>query len=572
MKIKKFKLLITSLLIFSLIISSSVAFAAFEDYPDIAAYIRGDVTNNNTLNVKGDLVITEGTYFMNGWTNNITGKIYFGGEEKVTLANQEMTIGFSTQANTGDTFTKDFSSLPQAPEMQSEGNLSTPWYPVKTFSENTAYDTLTLVGSAVFDTGSEGLVITTKNLVLNAGTHTLEGTGNLYIFVEEKIEVSGSISFNFEGDSSRVHIFVKNGDVNQKAQFDMSGNIYLQTGNYIQQGASARIFGNIVMAGNSLSLSNGLTINGAILAPNANVTLGGGFTLYGWLKADTLSVGSGTSAFLEHRDVIIEIPKLGFESEEPGDDDGEDGPVNDIPAGPRVIIDKGYEPRRAYLYGYDDETFGLGDSITREQAAALIYRLLKSKGKTGSFVPADETYSDLPSRHWSYAALEYMHSIGVYGQMNKISPTTNISRGEIAKIIAFSFRLQTDDSNPMRFADVERSNPYYFYIKALADNDISIGDLEGNYQPEATLTREQFVAMINRVVGREAKDHLLIKLDAETPDIYCEFKDIQDLGGSEFWIVENVMIATNDFVWNDEVGKFIIDNSARATRNDDYIY
>lgn len=175
-------------------------------------------------------------------------------------------------------------------------------------------------------------------------------------------------------------------------------------------------------------------------------------------------------------------------------------PEMDIPEGLKIEISFPH----AYLYGYGNAegTVGADDPIKREEAVALVYRLLKQDDKLDGFRRgAVEPYENIESGRWSRSALEYMKYIGVYNT-SYISAETYITRGEVAKIIAFAFRIRPDDSKTISFSDLEPYHRYYHYIKALVDADVWEG-YDGRINPDDEITRAEFVKTVNRLIGRD---------------------------------------------------------------------
>lgn len=202
-------------------------------------------------------------------------------------------------------------------------------------------------------------------------------------------------------------------------------------------------------------------------------------------------------------------------------------PDMDIPEGDSLLINFPY----AYLYGNEDGTAGAENSIKREEAVALIYRLLKQDNKLDGFVRGSvEPYDNIESGRWSRSALEFMKYIGVYNT-SYISAGTYITRGEVAKIICFALRIRPDDSKTINFVDLAPDNKSYHYIKALAD----IGMLQGyddRIEPDSEMTRAEFVTMVNRMIGRGGGHEVI---DGMNP--------YSDLTGDK-WYYEDIMRAS----------------------------
>ena len=224
----------------------------------------------------------------------------------------------------------------------------------------------------------------------------------------------------------------------------------------------------------------------------------------------------------------------------------------DIPEGPSLLINFPY----AYLYGNDDGTVGALNYIKREEAVALLYRLLKQDNKTGDFSSTTANqFKNIESDRWSKVALEYMKYIGVY-HTDYISARADIVRGEVAKIVCFALRLRPDENIAMNFDDITVSNPYYNYIKALSD----IGILQGydnKIEPDKEMTRAEFIAMVNRMIGRDEKYNIVNSMNPYS-----------DLTDTDVWYYEDVMRASFGYFDDPIDGIYLVDVTRKPDRNE----
>ncbi|MFA7636503.1 MAG: S-layer homology domain-containing protein [Monoglobales bacterium] len=219
-------------------------------------------------------------------------------------------------------------------------------------------------------------------------------------------------------------------------------------------------------------------------------------------------------------------------------------PEMDIPDGPRVFINFQY----AYLYGYGDELGNVGaeDSIKREEAVALVYRLLKQDDKLDGFYRGIvEPYENIESARWSRSALEYMKYIGVYNT-SYISAEANITRGKVAKIIDFAFRIKPDSRKSISFIDLDASHKDYHYIKALVDAGVWEG-YDDRIRPDDEITRAEFVKTINRIIGRYDEYEVIDSMNPY-PDLSLEewyYNDIMRASFGYYEFKENGLYRIN---------------------------
>ncbi|MDD4688891.1 MAG: S-layer homology domain-containing protein [Eubacteriales bacterium] len=217
---------------------------------------------------------------------------------------------------------------------------------------------------------------------------------------------------------------------------------------------------------------------------------------------------------------------------------------------------KGYFPY-AYFYGYSTGEAGPNDNIKREEASALLYRILKQQKQTDNFTAGEATYADIRNSHWAFQAVEYMHSVGVFEATENFFPSRPISRAEIAKMIALSLGYGTDNSKKVSFTDLTIDNPYFVYVKAMADNNIFIGNGNSTVNPNGMMTRAEFVTTINRLIKRDTENFDISNTTVLFPDIT-----------PSHWAYDALILATNGFSGDvdDETGKYTIDAEKRPPR------
>mgnify|MGYP006342592537 FL=1 len=84
--------------------------------------------------------------------------------------------------------------------------------------------------------------------------------------------------------------------------------------------------------------------------------------------------------------------------------------------------------------GYDDKTFGAEDTLTREQASAMIWRLADAvSGKDVSVFADADTISD-----WAIESVAWAYENDIINGRDDgtFDPKSSITRAETAKIIA----------------------------------------------------------------------------------------------------------------------------------------
>lgn len=149
---------------------------------------------------------------------------------------------------------------------------------------------------------------------------------------------------------------------------------------------------------------------------------------------------------------------------------------------------------RCIIKGYPDGTFKPNDPIQRQHVAVLFTR-------TFDLIPTRNTltFSDVPTSHLYFEAIMKVYRAGIFdGTDGQFKPDTNITRAQMAKVLVQIFNLTSDAKST--FQDVPFTHWANNYIAILADHGIALGD-NGNFRPDESITRAQFVAFMYRAMG-----------------------------------------------------------------------
>lgn len=172
---------------------------------------------------------------------------------------------------------------------------------------------------------------------------------------------------------------------------------------------------------------------------------------------------------------------------------------------------------RAYLKGYPDGSIKPQGKITRGEVAAVISRLMEDKEEIEYSV--DSKYSDINPTDWYAKHIAYVSDKGIMkGYENgTFKPEENITRAEYATVIA---RFNKLDSVETTFAD-SSSHWANGYIGAVAKKKWINGYPDGTFKPAADISREEVVAMTNRMLDRSIDEHSINDL------VISKFVDVE---------------------------------------------
>lgn len=160
------------------------------------------------------------------------------------------------------------------------------------------------------------------------------------------------------------------------------------------------------------------------------------------------------------------------------------------------------ETHIAYLFGYGDGSVRPDKSITRAEAAAILYRVIEDEDKAA---PLTCTFSDVKSGSWYYQAVAYLQKQGIISGYpdGTFKPESVITRAEFVTMIVRPGELVANA--PSKFGDVSASHWAAKYINSAAAKGWVSGYPDGTFKPGAKLTRAEAVTIVNCVLGRKIK-------------------------------------------------------------------
>jgi hypothetical protein len=156
-----------------------------------------------------------------------------------------------------------------------------------------------------------------------------------------------------------------------------------------------------------------------------------------------------------------------------------------------------------YIQGYPDETIRPMGNLTRAEAATVFFRLLG-----GVTTPLYEDYSDVDTVDWFYEAVAAASAVGLVNGYpdGTFKPNATITRAELSKLLkAFAdyMRLpQQELRMSVVLTDIEGHWAYDHIVHGAKVGWIN-GYEDGTFRPDAAITRAEFMALVNRMLGRD---------------------------------------------------------------------
>ena len=155
---------------------------------------------------------------------------------------------------------------------------------------------------------------------------------------------------------------------------------------------------------------------------------------------------------------------------------------------------------RGILVGNTDGSFGATAPLTRAQAALYLARLFDLDL---SNPPATASFTDVPTSHFAYAAVEAVRAAGITsgcGDGTTFCPTDDVTRAQIATFLARGLGFAGNAPQGPTFTDVEPSTTHYANIEYLYSIGVVTGCQLDAYCPADALTRRQAAVLAHRLV------------------------------------------------------------------------
>lgn len=158
----------------------------------------------------------------------------------------------------------------------------------------------------------------------------------------------------------------------------------------------------------------------------------------------------------------------------------------------------------AYLKGYGKGEFRPANNMTRGEFAVLLYRLLDD-ATLKAYKTTENDFADVSTSDWYNEAISTLANAGVIEATKNFEPKDYITRAEMVAMLAafYTTDYTTKYSYSCNYKDVPST--YWAY------NEISLAQQMGwvkgyganTFLPDATITRAEVAAIINRVLDRD---------------------------------------------------------------------
>lgn len=208
------------------------------------------------------------------------------------------------------------------------------------------------------------------------------------------------------------------------------------------------------------------------------------------------------------------------------------------PQPPEGEVELELDDHYAYLMGYPDGTVRPTAGITREEAAAIFFRLLTEESR-GKYLKRENSFSDVSAGRWSNSSISTLTNAGILKGYpdGSFGPQKHITRAEFAAIVS---RFDTREiENPVAFSDTADHWAEEEIGRAAALGWIR-GNPDGTFAPEKNITRAEVTALVNR---------MLLRLVEDKSALLSNMKTWPDNADTSLWYYLDIQEASNSHLY-----------------------
>ncbi|WP_424766642.1 Ig-like domain-containing protein [Paenibacillus sp. sgz302251] len=159
------------------------------------------------------------------------------------------------------------------------------------------------------------------------------------------------------------------------------------------------------------------------------------------------------------------------------------------------------DPAQTAVVWYDSQTNALSYAPTElSTSSGKTTATFKRQGNSAyALVRNSSSFTDI-SKHWAADAILTMsRKFIVEGRTaTRFEPGAAITRGEFATYIAKGLGLAGDKTSAAKFKDVNTSTAMGAYIGAASSAGIVVGNTDGTFKPNSSITRQEMAVMMMR--------------------------------------------------------------------------
>ena len=163
----------------------------------------------------------------------------------------------------------------------------------------------------------------------------------------------------------------------------------------------------------------------------------------------------------------------------------------------------------AYVAGLGDGTFAPDRAITRAEALTMLVRAFQNADTIDMTGAVPVPYADVNPNSWYYNFVTFAYNRGMLAGLHNVTPVSfnpnaPITRAEFVEMAERFMGVTANDRVATQYGDVLAGHWASGAIAYATTQGWISGYPNGNFGPDDTLTRAQLVTIVNRAVGRSA--------------------------------------------------------------------
>ena len=152
-----------------------------------------------------------------------------------------------------------------------------------------------------------------------------------------------------------------------------------------------------------------------------------------------------------------------------------------------------------YIHGYEDGTVRPDNNMTRAEVAVVFWRLTRDPDKG---IAVSNRFADMDGSEWYAQAVNYLAGAGILTGYSDgtFQPNRSITRCEFVAMISRFAKTENTASNP--FTDVSESHWAYSYVGLAYQKGWINGYPDRSFRPDSPITRGEIIKIVNYMLGR----------------------------------------------------------------------
>ena len=161
-----------------------------------------------------------------------------------------------------------------------------------------------------------------------------------------------------------------------------------------------------------------------------------------------------------------------------------------------ILASKGTDP--TFMKGYSDGTFKPNKGMTRAEACTVIARLMGTEDEFSTETPV--RFGDVKSDAWYYKYISFLDENGVLADFSgDFKPDESITRAEFVAMLFAAGGFKEAIKNE-GFTDVGKDLKFGKAIYAASEAGVVKGYADGSFKPDKVLTRAEIAVMLTRLL------------------------------------------------------------------------